>query len=88
MSDGERASEPPVEWLLLWAVGVLESASLVSDPRTTSVKLALPVAGTFFEAAVPASVIAARACPWLAAAKSVVAAEAAEPSVGFPVRSS
>jgi hypothetical protein len=50
-----------VDQAWLCAAGVRASESLVSEPRTTSVDPALPVAGVFFEAAVPASVIAARA---------------------------
>jgi hypothetical protein len=48
--------------------GLRESASRVSEPRTTCDELAFPLAGTSLEADVPAFVIAVRACVWEAAA--------------------
>ena len=49
------------------------SASLVSDPSTTCVAVALPEAGTLRLAAVPASVTLAMTCVWLAAAAPIEA---------------
>jgi hypothetical protein len=62
--------------------GLLESDSRVSEPRTTCDELAFPLAGTSFEAAVPALVIAVRVCVWEAAAapmlEGVMASDAPE----------